>query len=303
MSTTPVLSAKATELFVAGFGQTNLEMFLAADVAELFHEHVIEEDDAQKQAIAQVPVEATIADVVALLEGIASAEAPVADAPAPEPAAPEAPVAPAVVESPVVPQESATPEAVIEVAQNVTETTGVAPEAPAVIQQAAPANLAATPAVLDVAATPLQPDWVAELSPTAQVLKHAFDTYVTKMRPRAPVTADDIASNQATLARTLSTIINGLSGNDFHLMFNYVLQQFVQHADATFRPALVNRGMDVVALAPEALRLFQRLINMFSLLGDPATREVAHRQIDLSKTLAGPISEPGRQRVFQFFGL
>lgn len=286
MSTTPVLSVKATELFVAGFGHTNLEMFLAADVTELFHEHVIEEDEAQAQAIGQIPAEATIADVVTLLEGIAGADAPVADAPAP--------VAP-VVEAPAQPA-PATPEVVAEVAQNVAAATGIVPEAPA--------SLAAAPAVLDASnIAPLQPDWVAGLSPNAQTVKHAFDDYVAKMRPRAPVTVDDISRNQAVLAHTLTSVINRLDGDDFHLMFNYVLQQFKQHAEGVFRPVLVNRGMDLVPLAPEALRLFQRLINMFTLLADPATREVAHRQIDLAKTLAGAISEPGRQRVFQFFGL
>ena len=148
-----------------------------------------------------------------------------------------------------------------------------------------------------------QPEWFYTLTPTGQALKQTFDDYMHNMRPRLPVTDDDVARNQAVLARTFTGVINNLDGDDFQAMFSHILAKFHEHKDGVFHPVKVNRGADLVALVPEDRRQFQRLVNMFGLLADPDGRSNAFKQVDLHKTLSGNITEAGRQKVFSYFNV
>jgi len=148
-----------------------------------------------------------------------------------------------------------------------------------------------------------QPEWFYTLTPTGQALKQTFDNYMHNMRPRLPVTDADVARNQAVLARTFTSVINDLEGDDFQAVFSHILAMFHEHKDGVFHPIKVNRGADLIALVPEDRRLFQRMVNMFGLLGDPNGRANAFKQVDLHKTLSGNITEAGRQKVFSYFNV
>lgn len=318
--TAPVLSAAATDLFKAGFGEANLEAFLAGDVADLAHAHLTLETDEQKAAGGTIPDTATVADVVALFEGIVSGESAhqaeelvskeLADQSSqltPEQEAANkatiarAQAAAAPAPTPAVPQDAG--KAGTETASTATSPAPVAPVVEPVADLAAePAPVAPAETEQAVLETNVQPDWIESLTPNAKMLKLSFDEYMHKMRPRLPVTEVEIDRHQASLARVLIAVINGLSGDDFHKVFNYILTQFDQHSDGVFKTAAVHRNMASVQLDPTVLRLFQRLLNMFLLLANVSTREAAFRQVDLGKTLTGPITEAGRQRVFGFFG-
>lgn len=310
--TNPTLSDKAKEMFAQGLGQENLDAFLAADVKD-FAVEVLEINGGNEAVAAalqiggQLTVEELASRFETAVEGI-SAE----DALAEEAAAVSAAPAP----TGLTPAQEAANKRAAESAKSAgtggtevnTTAQSPAPTAPAPAPtEAAVADLQAEPAEADagieVVSGLAEPDWVAQLTPTGQMFKATFDKYVSDMRPKRPVAAGDAARNQVVLVRTLCGIINILEGNEFHSVFNYVLQQFVAHREGALREVAIFRAIDENQLNPEQGKLFPRLINFLILTADPATRDLGLRQVDLQKTLAGElITEGGRRKVFQYFG-
>lgn len=318
--TNPVLSDKAKEMFAQGLGQENLDAFLAADVKD-FAVDVLEINGGNEAVASalQIGGQLTVAELATRFEtavaGI-TADEELANEAAAVAAAPAAQAAAAAATGLTPAQEAANKKAAQSAAAAGSGGTEVTTTAQSPAPTPAPAEVApAATEVADLQAevaqgdTPeattglVEPDWIGQLSASGLLFKNTFDKYVVDMRPKLQVAPATAARNQVLLVRTLCGIINNLEGNEFHSVFNYVLQQFVAHREGALRDIAIFRAIDENQLSIEQGKLFPRLINLMILAADPATRDVGLRQVDLQKTLAGElISEAGRRKVFQYFG-
>jgi hypothetical protein len=310
--TNPVLSDKAKEMFAQGLGQENLDAFLAADVKD-FAVDVLEINGGNEavasalQIGAQLTVEELATRFETAVAGI-TADEELANEAAAVAAAPAPGLTPA--------QEAANKKAAQSAAAAGSGGTEVSTTSQSPAPTPAPVEVApAAEEVADLQAevaeteTPVattglvEPQWISQLSASGMMFKGAFDKYVSDMRPKLPVEPAAAARNQVLLVRTLCGIINNLEGNEFHTVFNYVLQQFVAHREGSLRDIAIFRAIDENQLSIEQGKLFPRLINLLILAADPDTRDIGLRQVDLQKTLAGElITEAGRRKVFQYFG-
>lgn len=315
--TNPVLSDKAKAMFAEGLGKENLEAFLAADV----NDHAVDvlEINGGNEAVAsalQIGANLTVGQLAERFEtavgGITEEDKLAAEASAQAAAQSQSGLTPAQQAANKKAADQAAASAAAGSAGSEVSTTAEspAPVAPAVVEETAaeaPADLQAQPA--DVGADSeavsglVEPQWVESLGATAKLFKGAFDKYVSDMRPKRPVDPTTAARNQVVLVRTLCGMINSLEGQEFHDVFNYVLQQFVVHREGALRELAIFRSIEVNQLSSEQAKLLPRLINMLILTADPATRQYGLQQVSLDKTLAGElINENGRRRVFQYFG-
>lgn len=284
--TTPTISEAAAEFVVVGFGQAGLDALVAADVNDRLAD-VIEPNEQRSQFLhdLRVPTEATVAQFVELIEtnlvrtGTNTNALDVGGLPA-ELSGTAAPIGSGVVVEKV------------EASEDNTDTDSDLGDG---VDEGDQDD--------DAAGELVVPEWASKLDTTGQVFKATFDKYADEMAPRRPQTTASLVRNQKVLLRCMIGVINATSGDNFHNLFNYMLQRFNAERTGVFNERSYLRGIDKHQFNPDEINLFPRLLNMFRLLSDPQSRQVAMRQISLEKTLATPlITEEGRRRVYQFFG-
>lgn len=307
--TTPTLSEAAAELVVVGFGQEALEALVAADVNDQLAD-VVELNDQNAQFIAdlRMPEGATVAQFVELVETnlVKVGANQSGDGLPMELLDTAGPVGGTDVAGLV--SDVASNAAALDIAAKSGTADDKAPEdvLDEELDQGTDLQGENNPPADDEAEEPGElavPEWVSKLDTTGQVFKATFDRYAEDMAPRRPQTTTTLVRAQKTLLRTLIGVINSTSGDNFHSLFNYVLQRFNKERTGVFSERALLRGIDKHQFNPDEINLFPRLINLFVLLGDPQSRQLALRQVSLQKTLATPlITEEGRRRVNQFFG-
>ena len=193
------------------------------------------------------------------------------------------------------------------VSQGVQDQAAAAP-APAQVEQAKVEQLqAAQAAEAVVAAKPVVPEDIKALVDGASILgKAQLETllaYMVAMAPRKPITEVDGARYQVQLYRLLTTVINRLE-DDFTPVFTAILRMFDEHSNGVFKETSVFRFIPQLTLAEPDRRQFLALLNMLKVLAPVKGRQIAIKQVDMTRTLGGKaISEVGRQRVLAYFGL
>ena len=140
---------------------------------------------------------------------------------------------------------------------------------------------------------------VSLFSPSGSLYFQNIQDYIKAMAYRKPVSVEDGSRAQVALYRTLTGIINNL-GEDFNVVFAAVLAEFDNHRDGVFHETHAFRFMETVNLQERDRKVFQRLLNLMKHTADVKGREVALRQIDLTKTLDG-FSEQSKQKVLSFY--
>jgi hypothetical protein len=143
----------------------------------------------------------------------------------------------------------------------------------------------------------------SEVSDKGAGFLHAIAHYMENMKPKKPVTDADGARFQINLYRALTGTINHLEGEDFRKVFTQLLQKFHEHEDGVFGPTRIMRFFETMPLAASERVAFQKLVDMFKLLADPKSREVALKQISFTRALAGGVTEEGRERVKAYFNV
>jgi hypothetical protein len=127
--------------------------------------------------------------------------------------------------------------------------------------------------------------------------------YIKTMHPRRPNTTTEVLQQQTALYRALTTLINKVEGEEFTRAWSWLLEQFVLYRQGVFAEKYVFRGFEDITLNEADRKAFQRLLNLVKATCDPRSRAVTLKQIDLTKTLELGVTEPGRQRVLQFYGV
>lgn len=196
-----------------------------------------------------------------------------------------------------------------------------APEAPAQDPVAAPAPAAAPVAAATAPADPATPvaaqqleakateaapaassaDQLASFSvATRQALRTVVEYGQVMRRNRAIEQAAGI-QQQKFLFKAILWIINGAPYTEFKAAFEFLLALFAENKTGAFTPELLHRFMANVELDPEELKAFPLLLDMMTHLADKKSRQLALKQINLSKPLQRPVTEEGKNRVVNFF--
>jgi hypothetical protein len=112
-----------------------------------------------------------------------------------------------------------------------------------------------------------------------------LESYDHAMRPGAMITSTDGAGWQRRLYQTLMRTLKADS-NEFIQQYQAILQYVHTHPDGAFRNPLPFRFPEHVALSPEELLNFQRLLQLILLTANPMTRLNNLRQTHLPATLS-----------------
>lgn len=138
--------------------------------------------------------------------------------------------------------------------------------------------------------------------PAATSAMHTVSEYVEKMHPKRPQATAEMLRQQMNLYRAIASMINRVEGEEFTRAWNWLLEQFSLYRQGVFAERYVFRGFEDIALPEADRKAFQRLLNLIKATADVRGRAAALKQVDLTKTLELGLTEPGRQRVLQFYG-
>lgn len=137
----------------------------------------------------------------------------------------------------------------------------------------------------------------------AKSLYATIETYIQAIPPRTPIEPATLVQQQVYLYRAITGIINKLEGEEFTQAWSWLLACFFEYRKDVFGERHVYRAMEEITLSPDDRKAFQRLLNLLILTCEPASRAIALRQIDMPKTLALGVTEPGRQRIHAYYGV
>lgn len=215
----------------------------------------------------------------------------------------------AVHEAESVPSQSETP---VEEVSTVAQT--VVPEPPAAIPKSNQETLAGNALEMsklnrtthDANAVTAETDFLSgvdqsAVSTSGMVILNNIQDYLVRMHPTKMMNKDEGSRNQVFLYRQLTNAINNLD-EDFDVVFGHLLRAFREHKDTAMHPTRCFRFLTEVSLGEADRHCFRNLLNLFTLLHDPATRKQSLAQIDFGRSLIAPITDAGRTRVLNYFG-
>lgn len=127
--------------------------------------------------------------------------------------------------------------------------------------------------------------------------------YVREMAPGHQQSNVSINTSQRALFKAIVNTIN-LEEQYFRQVFTAIIALFNRHANGVFHDVNVNRGVleGTVNFSADELAAFTRLVTLIKVLGPVKTRAQARQRIDLIGALKFGLTEPGRDRVKEFFG-
>lgn len=126
--------------------------------------------------------------------------------------------------------------------------------------------------------------------------------YIERMAPKRPVDVKTGTTEQAALYRSIQNIINRQEAY-FRPLFTALLAIFKSESQGALGDRYRNRFMDNIVLGVGDRKAFTSLTHVLFLTADPKSREVALRQLNLEAALQNGLTEQGRQRVLEYFGV
>lgn len=128
-----------------------------------------------------------------------------------------------------------------------------------------------------------------------------LERYMEKMKPGMPVNNDEGARNQYQLWRTIQSVIENSSPEEFNKLWYIVLVYFKNFRTGALGERYVFRFSEYWIQSEEDLATFQRILNLIILTADPSTREKNLKQVSLPRTLEKGLTDFGRQRLLSFY--
>ncbi len=125
--------------------------------------------------------------------------------------------------------------------------------------------------------------------------------YAEVMNKGRPMDATRGASQQLLLHRAIQRIFN-LEGKEFYTVFKEVLAIINENRDGAFHEKRLYRFIDQVKMSTADRKCFERLLNLFITVCDPAQRQQALKQVDI-ESVAGTLRNGEKeQKLISFFG-
>lgn len=139
------------------------------------------------------------------------------------------------------------------------------------------------------------------LSAQAEGAVAAVATYAEKMAKGRPMSALEGSQQQLLLYRAIQRILT-LDGKELYASINSVLAIINENRDSAFHEKRLYRFIDQVKLSGQDRKCFERLLNLFITVCDPATREQALKQTDLELVASTLRNGEKEQKLIAFFG-
>jgi hypothetical protein len=147
----------------------------------------------------------------------------------------------------------------------------------------------------------------AMLSSEAQTLLKAvqdrLEIYVEKMAPAKTLSQAEGNFQQTQLWRGVIQFLFNQDTETFVVGWGYFLSVVLQHRDACFSPAYINRFRESVQISIEDRRNLERLLHLAYVTADPSSRVLSMKQINMNQILARLPSETMRQKLLEFYRL
>ena len=141
----------------------------------------------------------------------------------------------------------------------------------------------------------------AKLSPAGRALLGHVQEYMKNMVRRRPIDAVHGVKWQETLYRTLRAVICTTNEEDFQVLFPALLVLFHENRENVFHEDMLNRFASDVRLNDAQRSAYRRIMNMMMALGNPATRKINLKSVDLTYTTKYDINDIGTNRLVNFF--
>lgn len=129
-----------------------------------------------------------------------------------------------------------------------------------------------------------------------------LNTYARVMDPTHPISESDGARQQTSLLRLITNLINR-EEKHFDAIFRVVLAWFEKHADGCLHPKAAHRFLHLMPVNEDDLRAFNNLVDMLRLLAPAPSRSLAKKQLNAERAMQYGLTDPGRQRLRNFFDL
>lgn len=137
---------------------------------------------------------------------------------------------------------------------------------------------------------------------TAKVVEEGLNEYIAKMTPGVPHTGEDGPKAQTAFFRIIQSIFRQ-SGKDFIESYSLLLDTVAKHRNTVFNERYVYRYMSEVRLTNTERKNFERILNLFLVTCDKASRKQHLKQVDLNYTVEGFNDTALIQKLTEFYSM
>jgi hypothetical protein len=123
--------------------------------------------------------------------------------------------------------------------------------------------------------------------------------YMEMMKPGRPQDPKLGAAQQVNLYRAMTTIINK-DTEHFEALFTAMLRMFEHGAQGVFHETYVYRFAEHVILNSEEIKAWQRLVNLFKVMGPVDGRDLARKAVNIEQSVQGLV-EGAKSRILAYF--
>ena len=143
-----------------------------------------------------------------------------------------------------------------------------------------------------------------EGSAREKALINFLENYINNMMPGKPVDEKAGATHQQTLWRTLQSVVERSSGDEFRKLFSLALDIFAehQHRKGAFYDKYVFRFVEHLTFDKDEQKAFLGLLNLLILTANRNTRSIGIKSVDIMRVAnTAGFTEQGRQNLISFF--
>jgi len=123
--------------------------------------------------------------------------------------------------------------------------------------------------------------------------------YMEMMKPGRPMDPKVGAANQVNLYRAMMSIVTK-DTEHFEALFTAMLRMFEHGAQGVFHELYVYRFAEHVVLNPEEIKAWQKMINLFKVMGPVDGRDLARRAVSIEQSVSH-LAENAKNRILAYF--
>lgn len=172
---------------------------------------------------------------------------------------------------------------------------------PRVARQPAPPPAPEEPGAFETAFASMIDRHIASGNEVALNTIDFMQKYVDEMAPEKKVGNDEGAEKQQKFFRSLRSLIEKSSTEDFRRAWNIVLAFFWRYKKGALGEQYVNRFAEFWPPKDDSLTAYQRIVNLALVSSDPQQRNGVARRVNINKTMEVGFTETGRSNIITFY--
>lgn len=171
-------------------------------------------------------------------------------------------------------------------------------------------TISVKPVVTSTVQEPTTTDFEATINriranPTSyqRALLDTLDTYIDRMKPNRPVTAEEGYKYQNSLYRAIMNTLNAdISLDDFRVLWSVLLLYFKEYNAGVFHERYVCRFNEAWRGNPDELLAYNRLLNLLMNTAKAKSIKEVTKVVSLQKTTDG-FPEKAKQKLLALYGV